>query len=205
MNSALFHTCIPLVLASSSPRRRDFLENMGIRFRQVDSCNEPEAHDLAGEELAYHAAQAKALCVAATCPDELVLSADTVVVLDGRHFGKPHSKEHALTMLMQLCGHSHTVFTACCLVHHGEIVRLFHEATEVRLAACSPEILRAYIETGEPMDKAGAYAVQGCGSFLVERIEGSWSNVVGLPLTLLIEHLLDYGALKARGESTGIV
>lgn len=137
----------------------------------------------------------------------LVLAADTIVVLDGQILGKPGSPDpraEALSMLTRLAGTTHSVITACCLhpVNPADAGPLcFADSTRVSFADWPEEVLRAYVDTGDPLDKAGAYGIQGKGAFLAERIEGSWSTVVGLPVSQTIRALLDMGALRPRSAA----
>lgn len=134
-------------------------------------------------------------------PAPLVLAADTIVVLDGQILGKPESPEQALAMLTRLAGVTHTVITACCLYPVDAGPTSFADSTRVSFADWPEEMLRAYVDTGEPLDKAGAYGIQGGGAFLAERIEGSWSTVVGLPVSRTIRALLTAGALRLQRVS----
>ena len=129
----------------------------------------------------------------------LVIAADTIVVLRGRILGKPRDSEHALDMLRKLAGKKHTVITGCALLKAGAS-RSFTVQSHVVMWKCPDDLLRAYAESGEPLDKAGAYAVQGMGAFLVQRIIGSWSNVVGLPLAELVQVLVEMRAIAADGS-----
>lgn len=132
----------------------------------------------------------------APAPAPLVIAADTVVVLDGKILGKPRNSGEALEMLCALSGRAHTVTTGCALLSAiGSEARSFAVHSRVSMWDCPLPLLRAYACCGEPMDKAGAYAVQGTGAFLVSGIEGSWSNVVGLPLAELVQTLLDMRAI----------
>ncbi|OPL12988.1 MAG: hypothetical protein AVO38_03290 [delta proteobacterium ML8_D] len=139
----------------------------------------------------------KAREVALKYPHAVTLGADTIVVLDGEIIGKPRDKNHALHMLGQLVGRSHEVITSCCIVlPEKQIIVKFSASSLVWLAEQDPNIIRAYVLTGEPLDKAGSYAVQGIGSFMVERIEGSYSNIVGLPLDKVVQYFLELGVIK---------
>jgi len=180
-----------LVLASASPRRRALLEQLGIPL-QIDPPHLDERL-LPGESAPAYVvrlAREKAQAVHARHPDATVLAADTSVVLDGVVLGKPGTASEALAMLQALSGRTHDVLTAVAIAGVGE--RLVTAA--VTFATATEAALRWYVSTGEPMDKAGAYAVQGIGGFLVERIEGSHSAVVGLPLveTLALLHEAGY-------------
>lgn len=145
-------------------------------------------------------AKAESALPPAGAPPYAVIAADTVVVLDGRPLGKPDSAGDAFAMLSLLAGRSHTVVTGCALLAAdagGGRRATFAVQSRVSMWACPEPMLRAYAASGEPLDKAGAYAVQGKGAFLVERIEGSWSNVVGLPLAELVRELLELGIVAA--------
>lgn len=168
-----------LVLASASPRRRALLEQLGIPLR-VDPPHLDE-RVLPGEAPGAYVlrlAREKARAVHARHPGATVLAADTSVVLDGVVLGKPATTDEALDMLRALSGHTHDVMTAVAVADAGEEL----VTAAVTFTAASEAALRWYVSTGEPMDKAGGYAVQGIGGFLVERIDGSHSAVVGLPL-----------------------
>lgn len=196
----LFYPTCTLVLASSSPRRQTFLREQGLDF-SILIGDGPEPVPEMGEEprqYTLRTATHKALSVGLddTRADALVLAADTIVVLDGDILGKPSSPEHAIEMLLRMTGRTHSVITACCFARHGQPVRAFADEARVTFAAWPKELLQAYVNTGEPLDKAGSYGIQGKGAFLVERIEGSWSTVVGLPVSLVMRELLDLGAIR---------
>lgn len=196
----LFHTTCPLVLASGSPRRHRFLREQGLDF-SIMLGEGPEPVPGMGEapkDYALRTATHKALSVqpAKAHADTLVLAADTIVVLDNDILGKPTSPDHALAMLTRMSGRTHTVITACCFAQGGRVVLSFADEAHVSFAAWPQPLLQAYVNTGEPLDKAGAYGIQGKGAFLVERIDGSWSTVVGLPVSRVMQALLDLGALR---------
>ncbi|GAB4342686.1 MAG: Maf family nucleotide pyrophosphatase [Desulfobulbaceae bacterium] len=200
----MFRTLKPLVLASGSPRRREFLQELRIEFTvmtsEIDETpmrNEPPAR------FAERMALAKAAAVARTCPGRWVLAADTVVALpDGTILGKPADPDDALAMLRRLAGSIHLVMTGLCLCHLEQGVEETRLATtEVRFAEVSTKVLRAYVDTGEPLDKAGAYGIQGRGGILVDSIHGSCSNVIGLPLHATVSLLLDHDIIvPARND-----
>jgi septum formation protein len=173
-----------LILASASPRRRELLEGLGVRFtvRSADLDETP----LPGEDpetTVLRLAREKAGCQAH--PGELVLAADTDVVLDGELLGKPRDPADARRMLARIAGREHTVLSAVALEEPGRNRRAAAMAASlVRMTAMTPERIEWYVATGEPLDKAGSYAVQGIGALLVEEIFGSYTNVVGLPLPL---------------------
>lgn len=169
------------ILASGSPRRKELLQQIRASFRVEVS----EAEELTGSlepfELVRRNAEAKALAVAVSHPDSWVLGADTVVALSGKIFGKPRDEAEAVKMLCVLSGKSHEVLTGIAWVK-GDKVLSEAVRTKVRFAEMSLKEIKAYAATGEPMDKAGAYALQGGAEVFIEGIEGSYSNVVGLPL-----------------------
>lgn len=192
---------LELLLASRSPRRRQFLEEWGLSYRLVSGGKrEPRPHP--GEEPAAYArraAHSKALDAAeaegGSGAGRVVLAADTIVALGADILGKPEHRGQALDMLRRLAGRTHAVISAVCLLGpDGEEV-LFHDVSRVRFAPWPEDVLRAYAATGEPDDKAGAYAIQGQGAFLAEAVEGSWSTVVGLPVTQLAREMLARGWL----------
>jgi septum formation protein len=181
-----------LVLASSSPRRRELLERLGLKLI-IDPPHVDESVRPGEQPEAYvrRLALAKAEEVAPRHLDAWVLAADTTVVRDGEVLGKPETPEAALQMLGTLEGRGHIVLTAVALGGRGRGVRVV--GAEVTFAQVGPAALRWYVGTGEPLDKAGGYAVQGCGAFLVERITGSHSAVIGLPLVETLAVLAEAG------------
>lgn len=184
-----------LILASASPRRKALLERLGIPFEvQVSQAEEKTDPSWSPEEAARHLALLKAQDVAGRVQDALVIGADTIVVLDGEILGKPRSPAEAKDMLRRLSQRRHEVITGLALVDTvNGAVDLCHETTSVWFRRLAEEEIDWYVSTGEPMDKAGAYGIQGKGALLVERIDGCFFNVVGLPLTRL------YLLLKAKG------
>jgi len=181
-----------LILASASPRRRALLRNAGFDFevRPSQIVEEIQGGELP-EEFARRAAREKALQIAASSPPgSLVLGADTVVVIDGQTLGKPSDPADAMRMLRLLSDRTHQVHTGICLVRApDEIQAAKHETTLVTFRQLDEEEIRHYVESGEPLDKAGAYAIQGLASKFVTRISGCYSNVVGLPVAMLYETL----------------
>jgi len=165
----------------------ELLKETGIEFRQQISDVKEYNHDCGKPfEHAQKLAEEKALAVAnATGPNELVIGADTVVVLENRTIGKPVNKEDAARILKMLSGKRHTVCTALAIAERKQIITSGYELTDVFFNRVTDEQIAEYIETGEPMDKAGAYGIQGMGGFLVDRIEGSLDTVIGLPRRLL--------------------
>jgi len=173
-----------LVLASASPRRRDLLAGLQLDFvvRSADIDESPFTDELP-EDHVLRLAQAKAQAVAE--PGELVLAADTVVVLEDRILGKPANPAEAHQMLSSLTGREHDVYTGVALFEpdRGTLVSAA-DRSEVRIAALDEDEISWYVSTGEPLDKAGSYAIQGIGALFVERVVGNYTNVVGLPLPL---------------------
>jgi len=196
-----------IILASQSPRRRELLERMGIREFEVVSpdVDEHVAEPLPPEELVERLSRKKAQAVARRLRDRdagaVIIAADTVVALDGTVLGKPADERAAFTMLSALSGERHQVHTGLTVICGEECITL-HETTEVQFRELEPEEIDCYIATGEPMDKAGAYGVQGYGALLVEGIRGDYYNVMGLPVYRLGQVLLRLGvdclALAAR-------
>jgi septum formation protein len=174
-----------LTLASASPRRRQLLEMLGIPVR-VEPSRIPEVR-LPGETPLQYA-ERLAVAKARAVPGDLVLGADTTVLLDGDLLEKPVDEADALRMLRRLQGRTHEVISSVALAVGGEI-RVASDITRVSFRPCEDEFLRAYIATGEPMDKAGAYGIQGYGAALVERIEGDFFGVMGLPVRLVLDLL----------------
>jgi septum formation protein len=183
-----------LILASASPRRRTLLQDLGLEFDIIEALVEEQPRSgETPEEFVLRAACDKAGAVSRKNVASWVLGADTVVVHAGKILGKPGDAEEALSVLLTLAGQKHIVHTGFCLQHAREQVSVSRVVTtEVFFAAFSREIAAAYVATGEPLDKAGAYGIQGCGGFLVEKISGSYSNVVGLPLAEVMQELLRY-------------
>jgi septum formation protein len=198
---------IPFVLASASPRRRELLAGLGLVFDVVPAdLDESAMPDEPARDHVIRLAAAKAAAVAAALRAKgspaLVLAADTVVTIDDVILGKPANGADALAMLARLAGRSHEVVTACRLVNAATgAVAARLAVSRVTFAPWDEALARWYVRTGEPMDKAGAYGIQGRGVFLSTGIEGSWSNVVGLPLEALPGLFRDVGDdLLARME-----
>lgn len=179
-------TLTPMVLASASPRRQELLGFYGIPFEVVPSGAD-EAAEGPGHEQVRELAKRKCLDVAARCPGRLVLAADTLVCVEDQVLGKPQNEEDALRMLRLLSGRSHQVHTGICIAcPDGRVIDRV-ATTKVTFLPVGDDLLRRYIATGEPMDKAGAYAIQGRAGAFISSIEGSPTNVIGLPLELLTE------------------
>jgi septum formation protein len=176
-----------LILASASPRRSELLRQLGVEFKVV-AGNVAEIHhdNLTAREVAQINAYRKARAVAKDFPDSSVLAADTLVYLDTALFGKPSSLEEAYQMLERLQGATHQVVTAVCLLNlRARQQKVFAETTAVTFRPLDAVRIRRYLTQVNPLDKAGAYAIQENGDWLVEKIDGSYSNVVGLPLERL--------------------
>jgi septum formation protein len=180
-----------LVLASASPRRQELLRNAGIEFT-VQAADIPETPQPgeSPQDCAQRLAREKALAVSRLRPNDPVLGADTIVVVDRQILGKPHNQNDAARMLRQLSGRKHQVITGVCVARPGEpSPNTSFESTTVEMGKISDEEIAEYVASGEPMDKAGAYAIQGIASRWISRIEGDYFNVVGLPVSLVYRML----------------
>lgn len=192
-------TPVRVILASQSPRRRELLTQIGIvhevRPADIDESVWP------GEDPVTHSerlARDKAHTLALLHPEAVVIGSDTIVVIDGAILGKPAHREHAIAMLEQLAGREHTVYTSVAVAHEGRTLSAV-EAVQVQFRALTRGQIEAYVDTGEPMDKAGAYGIQGFGATLVQRIEGDYFAVMGLPLGRLVELIRELGYAYAFG------
>jgi len=184
-----------IVLASGSPRRRELLERMGVRDFDVRVPQSEERYPagLTPRQVVEYISREKAEAAAALCAaEEILITADTMVFLDDRRLGKPADEADALAMLTALQGRRHTVCTGVT-VRQGDRSLTESESTEVFFRPASEAELRGYIATGEPMDKAGAYGIQGRGALLVEKIDGDFFNVMGLPVLHLSRMLAQFG------------
>ena len=184
-----------IVLASASPRRHELLGRIGItEFDiRVPEVEESFPEGLTPQQVVEHISREKAEAAAKLCTaDEIVITADTMVFLDHERLGKPRDEADALRMLTALQGRHHTVCTGVT-VRRGERVITELETTQVYFRSAAKEELLAYIATGEPMDKAGAYGIQGKGALLVEKLDGDFFNVMGLPLLRLSRMLAHFG------------
>ena len=179
-----------IVLASQSPRRRELLERMGITdFKVIPARGEEIAtRSLTPDQLVEELSRKKCAEVAAGRPKDLVIAADTVVAINNRVLGKPRNEEDAARMLATLSGRLHTVYTGVTVSLDGKTITS-HEMTSVRFRTLTQADIIRYIATGEPMDKAGAYGIQGYGCTLVESISGDYYNVMGLPVCRLARML----------------
>lgn len=190
-----------LILASKSPRRSCLLAQAGLEFDVIpsdfDESSVPRDHP---DEYVRTLSQAKAEDVCTRFPDRWVIGADTIVQINGRILGKPATNEAARDMLGQLSGQTHQVFTGYtigCLARRKTFTDVV--STDVTFKKLTRVEIEWYIHTHEPFDKAGAYAIQGLGTFLVKRINGSYTNVVGLPVCEVIEHLIKAGVIQLQG------
>ncbi|SKA66483.1 Maf family protein [Desulfobaculum bizertense] len=201
-----FQSIQRIILASGSPRRCEMLESIGLDFEIIpapDECEpEPEDHETP-EEFAVRAALAKADAVHKANKDAIVIGCDTIVTLDDEIMGKPSGTTDAMMMLSKLVDNTHHVISGCAVYHPSSPrPECFSVSTEVTMGPQPLEVLFSYIETGEPMDKAGSYAIQGKGGFLIESISGSYNNVVGLPLARLVQCLQTIRAIRPRAMMT---
>ncbi len=190
-----------IVLASASPRRRQLLEMVGIEIDVIPSSCDEHIEPCRPSEMAERLSKKKCLNVAeiqkhnGNREHRLFIGADTIVVLDGQILGKPKDPEDAFITLKMLSGRTHEVYTGVTILDAEEGKTCsFTEKTEVTMFVVNDSDIRAYVETGEPMDKAGSYGIQGKGAFLVEKINGDYYNVVGLPVARLLQILKkDFG------------
>ncbi len=198
----MFTTRKPLILASSSPRRQQFLTDLGLSFTTLAAdIDETPLLDESPAAFAQRMAEDKATLIAARHPEAWVIGSDTVVTIEGRILGKPGDEAQALDMLRSLQGKTHQVITGLsliCIQENGSAS--LTRSTDVTFADFPDAILQAYIRTGDPMDKAGAYGIQTKGGFLVCTIQGSCSNVIGLPVSTCVVLLLQYGIIAPLQE-----
>ena len=199
-----------IILASASPRRKELLEQIGLEFEICPAKGEEVITKTIPQEVVMELSKQKAEEVAClvttynenhkeitTPSDILIIGADTVVAYDGQILGKPKDEEDAKRMLSMLSGNTHSVYTGVtlCLIDKsgrvGEIV--FYEKTDVTMFSITQEEIERYVATGEPMDKAGSYAIQGKSAIFIEKIEGDYNNVVGLPITRIYQKLKSIG------------
>ncbi|HZJ77231.1 MAG TPA: Maf family protein [Clostridia bacterium] len=178
-----------IILASASPRRKEILENAGLEFSVcVAEIDETVEENLSAEKTAIKLAEKKASTVAKSYPNHIVLGVDTVVAVEDKILGKPKSEEDAVSMLKTLSGREHFVCTGVCIISKTT-KKSFCQKTKVKFYNLTDEEIREYVKTGEPMDKAGAYGIQGKGCVFVQGIEGDYFNVVGLPVARTVKEL----------------
>lgn len=195
------YTKMKLILASGSPRRRQLLEQMGVTDFQVITSDVDETVEdgLSPAQVVEQLSLKKAKAVADIVDKQsIVIASDTVVAFGSAILGKPESVQEAEQMLADLQGNHHQVYTGVTLVREDDVVT-FHEVTQVKFRTLTPEEISAYVATGEPMDKAGSYGIQGYGSMLVEGIQGDYFNVMGLPVCKLSQILKTWGVDLLRG------
>ena len=194
----MFTAKLPLILASGSPRRREFLEQLGLKFSiQPAHIDETPLPEEAPEDFARRMAVDKARTLSGSYPTSCIIAADTVVALGDTLFGKPADSAEALFFLQQLQGKTHRVITGIAVLHEEKAIQESEiEITEVTFDRFALPVLQAYVNSGDPLDKAGAYGIQGLGTFLVCSITGSYSNVVGLPLNQLLSLLLRHQIIQ---------
>ena len=194
-----------LILASASPRRRELLLSIGVPFRVVPSrVEEIRRSRESPRRFVRRAAKEKGKEISRLHPEAFVLSADTVVVVEGRLLGKPADRREAQRMLAMLAGREHLVHTAVCLLQDKRgYLDEEYVTTRVRFRSLTRGEIAAYVRTGECDDKAGAYAAQGAGNLLIERIDGSYTNVVGLPMTHALAMLRRAGLLSVSRSGSG--
>jgi septum formation protein len=200
--NATTKTPVRIILASQSPRRRELLAQIGLAHEVRPADIDESVHP--GEEPVPHCerlARDKAHTLALLHPDAVVIGSDTIVVIDGAILGKPRDAADAVTMLERLSGREHTVYTAVAVAQGGRTLSAV-EAVRVQFRTLSREQIDAYVNTGEPMDKAGAYGIQGFGATIVQRIDGDYFAVMGLPLGKLVELLVRLGNQYAFGPLT---
>jgi septum formation protein len=185
-----------IILASASPRRNEMLKNTGLPFRVEESNFEEDMSlAMAPDELVEYLAREKAREVASRFPESLVIGGDTIVVFGNKRLGKPKDKEDAVLMLKEISGNAVEVLSGGALVHSASgSERVFHERTTVRMRTVSDETIQAYVETGIPMDRAGAFGIQDIGGRFIERIEGDYFTVLGLPLFKVFDALYEFDA-----------
>lgn len=181
---------VPIILASGSPRRQELLKTLGISFDVMPS-NVEEVVELVNNDFANYVqklAMKKGVAVSEMRSDALVIAADTIVVFDGEVYPKPSTKEQAESFLRKFSGNTHSVFTGVSIFGNG-VSKVFSVETKVTFKELDDRMIQAYVDSGDPMDKAGGYGIQTVGALLVESIDGDYLNVVGLPLSKLVEIL----------------
>jgi septum formation protein len=184
---------LKIVLASSSPRRIGLLRQIGLEFTAVDPGGDESSVHPDPRARVMENARAKASRVAEVYRDAVVIGADTVVYIGGAILGKPCSERDAAEMLGRLSGNVHKVFTGVCVIHPTRGMVADYEESLVHIRRLSEDEITRYVQGGEPMDKAGSYAIQGLGAIFVDRVVGCFHNVIGLPLALLSRMLLGVG------------
>lgn len=189
-----------IILASGSPRRRELLGLAGLSFEVMAATFDEDSVPLTEpSEYTKILSEQKALEIARQYPDHMVIGADTIVVIDEQILGKPSSKSDAMRMMKLLSGRTHRVFTGFCLACLSEqIIFTDSVVTDVTFKSLSDEEIAWYANTDEPYDKAGAYAVQGAGVFMIDSINGSYTNVIGLPVSTVLSRLMEKGFITYK-------
>ena len=189
-----------IILASTSPRRKELLEKTGLIFETASSSYEEDMTlALPPKELAMHLSMGKAKAVSAIHQNAIIIAADTFVAYQDQVLGKPHTPEKAKETLEMLSGKSHSIITGFTILDPENDESFSHAVeTVVHFKHLTEEEIQNYIATGEPLDKAGAYAIQGLGSELVDRIEGDYSNIVGLPVEEVLKALKNFGVIITK-------
>ncbi|RIW37771.1 septum formation inhibitor Maf [Bacillus salacetis] len=182
-----------LILASGSPRRKELLQQIHLSFSiEVSNADESFSQDLPPDEVVMELAERKAVSIAAENPGSFVIGSDTVVVFNGEILGKPSDSDHAKEMLRMLSGKTHFVYTGVAIVK-DQTEKMFYKKTEVTFWELTEEEIDMYAASGEPLDKAGGYGIQGLGAFLVKEISGDYFSVVGLPVSHVYRSLKEMG------------
>jgi len=194
----IFQTLRHIILASASPRRFELLNATGIDFDVIESGFDepPPERNENPEDYSLKNAKEKSLSVSKKYPGSIIIGADTLVYVDGMILGKPSSHKNAMEMLLLLSGRWHWVVSSCAFSENNNIIESWFTKSRVLMGEFNEEILSSYVATGEPLDKAGSYAIQGQGAFLLKEIEGSYSNIVGLPVYETIERLIKINAIR---------
>ena len=176
-----------IILASSSPRRRELMQMVGLKFIvSTTNCNEV-TDETDPEKLTMEIAKRKAMC-ARHSEEDIIISADTIVYFDGKIIGKPRDADHAKNILKRLAGKTHTVYTGVCIKKNDD-VETFCAKTDVTFFDISEKFIDNYVASGEALDKAGAYGIQGKGALFVERIDGDYYSVMGLPIAAVVRKI----------------
>lgn len=194
-----FITNTRVILASGSPRRQELLRNLGIQFDIMPSDVDEVVELVDGDFADYvqKLAVKKAAAVSEMHTEALIIAADTVVVFDGEVYPKPASKQQAESFLRRFSGNTHSVYTGVSILGKG-ISKVFSVETKVTFKELDDQLLQSYVDSGDPMDKAGGYGIQTAGALLVEKIDGDYLNVVGLPLSKLVETLREESIILVK-------
>ncbi len=179
----------PIILASNSPRRKELLTREGVAFEVKPADIEEVTDKVLPYEVVMDLSRMKAKAISKMEPDRVILAADTIVAIEDKILGKPVDEDDALAMLKMLSGKMHQVYTGVTLISKSGQIQSFYECTDVEMYENDEQALKEYIATGEPMDKAGSYAIQGIGAKLVKQIHGDYDNVVGLPVKAVLARL----------------